>query len=143
MKKHTLKIFGRGLWLLCLALAGFTTDGKPRKMQNLASGLWGGLHITINIENGSATVNYDCAHGTISGPFKIDSKGNFSFTGNHMRERPGPTRMDGDSQGQPAHYTGWTDGKKMTLVVTLAESKEEVGKFELEHGRSGRIFKCK
>ena len=35
------------------------------------------------------------------------------------------------------------DGKKMTLVVTLADSKEEVGKFELEHGRSGRVFKCK
>jgi hypothetical protein len=143
MRTHTLKIFVASLFLLCLVLAGFATDGKPRKMQNLASGLWGGQHITINIENGSATVNYDCAHGTIAGPFNIDSKGNFTFTGHHVRERPGPTRADEDQSGQPARYSGWTDGKKMTLTVTLADSKEEVGKFELEHGKYGRVFKCK
>jgi len=143
MKKHTLKIFVAGLFLLGLGLAGIGTDGKPRKMQNLASGLWGGQHITINIENGSATVDYDCARGTISGPFKFDSKGKFSFTGKHVREHGGPVRSDESQQGQPARYTGWTDGKKMTLIVTLADSNEEVGKFELEHGKAGRVFKCK
>ncbi len=40
-------------------------------------------------------------------------------------------------------YTGWTDGKRMTLTVTLPNRKESVGTFNLTLGGRGRVFKCR
>jgi hypothetical protein len=128
--------------LLILQTAFLAIEGKPRKMQNIPTGTWGGQHIKIDVQNGSATVEYDCAIGTIAGPLKLDSKGKFSLSGTHATEG-GPTRIDGPGKGQPARFTGWTDGKKMTLTVTLGDSKEPIGTFELEHGNPGRLRKCR
>jgi len=140
MNSRTLKL-AVGL-ILSLGIVYFAIEGKPRKMQNIPAGTWGGQHIKIEIANGSATIEYDCATGTIDGPLKLDSQGKFSLTGTHVREG-GPTRIDGPGKGQPARFTGWTDGKKMNLTVTLADSKEALGTFELVHGNQGRIRKCR
>lgn len=126
--------------LIMGALVTFTVAKKPRSFVN---GSWGGQHIQINVENGSATIEYDCANGTISGPLKVDSRGRFSLLGKHVREHSGPIRMGEDRSGVPARYTGWTDGKTMKLTVTLTGSKTEVGTFELTHGSIGRIRKCR
>lgn len=104
--------------------------------------MWGGQHIQINIENGSARVEYDCANGTILGPLKLDNKGNFSLTGTHTPER-GPIRLNNPRKGQPAVFTGWTDGKKMKLTVTLEDSKTDIGTFDLQLGNPGRLRKCR
>ncbi len=116
---------------------------RPRKMQRLATGTWGGPNIRIEVESGSATINYSCANGTIEGPFNLDSKGRFTWRGSHTREGPGPIRVDEEGNGSPVIYTGSVKGDTMTLTVKLADTNEVVDTFTLKHGSAGRVFKCK
>jgi hypothetical protein len=122
----------------------FVAIGQAKKPQRaIANGKWGGQHIQISITNGSAQIEYDCANGTITGPLKIDSHGRFALRGIHNIEHGGPVRDDENQKGEPAKYSGWTDGKKMTLTVTLVNSKTEIGTFQLTRGSEGRVFKCR
>jgi|SRR6266536_662287 len=132
-------VFGFSLLFILV----FPAVARNQKMRILPEGNWGGPHIMISVEGKSAAVEYDCAHGTIEGPLTIDGEGKFSFSGRHVRERGGPVRQGQAEDGHPAHYAGWTDGKKMTLTVTLMNTNEEVGTFELTHGQQARLFKCK
>lgn len=116
---------------------------RPRKMQRLQTGTWGGSHISIEVGPGSATINYDCANGTINGPLTIDSKGRFNWRGTHNRERPGPMRIDETSNSRPAIYSGQIKGDTMTLTLKLANSNEAAQTFTLKRGSGGRVFKCK
>jgi hypothetical protein len=126
--------------LILAASATFVWAKKPR---SIASGTWGGQHIQMSVAKGAATIEYDCANGTIAGPLRVDSRGRFSLLGKHVRERGGPVRIGKDNEGAPARYTGWTDGKTMKLTVTLVDTKTELGTFELTRGNSGRVFKCR
>ena len=142
MKLHNWKIVLSVCIVLSCGSAYSALDGKPRKMQNIATGTWGGQQINISIEGNAATVEYDCANGTINGPLKVDRNGRFSLSGTHVREHGGPIRADEKPPSQPARYTGRIDGKKMTLTVTLPNSNEKLGTFTLTHGQSGRLRKC-
>lgn len=123
---------------------GFVSMVQAKKPRTIANGSWGGQHIQMSVSHGSATIEYDCANGTITGPLKIDSRGRFELRGIHHVEHGGPVRIDEkQSGGEPAKYTGWTDGKKMKLTVTLVNSKTEIGTFELTRGDAGRVFKCR
>jgi len=103
---------------------------------------WGGDHLRLLLTETEGTLEYDCAHGTIDEPFVVDSAGRFVLTGTHTREHGGPIRRDEKPDDHPARYTGATDGKKMTLSVTLTDSNESVGTFTLTRGRAGRVVRC-
>jgi hypothetical protein len=113
---------------------------RPRTIPN---GTWGGQHIQIVVTNGAATIEYDCATGKIAAPLKLDSHGRFVLKGTHAAEHGGPTREEESGGGEPAQFSGWTDGHKMKLTVTLTNSKTDIGTFELTRGSEGRIFKCR
>jgi len=115
---------------------------RPRKMQRLGIGTWGGAHIRIQVNERSASVEYDCANGSIEGPLTLDSKGRFNWRGFHRREHGGPIRIDEKPNSTPATYTGWIKGDAMTVTVKLEGSDEPLGTFTLERGTRGRIFKC-
>ena len=127
----------------CL-VAGLTASSLARgkRQKYMTDGVWGAQHIRVQVEKGSATIEYDCAHGTITGPLKLDSKGRFSLLGTHVREHGGPIREGENQKGSPARYTGWTDGRTMKLTVTLVGSNDSVGTYTLTRGQSGRIWKC-
>lgn len=115
---------------------------RPRKMQRLSTGTWGGSHIRIEVGPRSAAIDYDCANGTIDGPFTLDSKGRFSWRGSHNREHGGPIRIDEKPNGRPAVYSGAVKGDTMTLTVKLADNNEVIETYTLKRGSSGRVFKC-
>ena len=58
------------------------------------------------------------------------------------RHRPGPTREDDNTEGEPARYSGVVDGESLTLTITLVKNSEKVGDFTLAHGKIGRIRRC-
>jgi hypothetical protein len=89
-----------------------------------------------------ATVEYDCASGTIDEPISLDSRGNFSAVGTHTPGHGGPALIDEVPERHPAQYVGSTDGKTMTLTVTLSDSGEQVGTYKLVRGASPAVFKC-
>jgi hypothetical protein len=142
MKYNHLKLALSACLILCSGVAYSVIGGKPRKMQTIPTGNWGGSSIRINIEGSKATVEYDCANGTITGPLKLDRNGKFSLKGTHLREHPGPVRMNDERTGEPALFSGWTDGKKMTLTVKLINSNQDIGTFTLLKGQDGRLRKC-
>ena|SRR5436853_7937321 len=134
----------RVILTLCLiSSVALTSFGARRKMRRIPDGAWGGMHIRIEVAGGSAKIEYDCAHGTISGPLLVDSHGRFTLRGTHVPEHGGPIRQEDLRAGQPARYSGWTDGKKMTLTVVLSNTKETIGTFNLVRGQDGRVMKCK
>jgi hypothetical protein len=129
-------------WTLALsALLACATSAAERG--RLKAGSWGGPHIRLDVaEDGTAAVELDCAHGTIPVPIVPDSQGSFQVEGRYVREGPGPVREGQGEEGSPARFAGQVDGGKLTLTITLAGSDEEVGTFELTHGRTPRLTKC-
>jgi hypothetical protein len=108
----------------------------------MANGVWGGQGISLEINDSGAEINYDCAHGSITGKIVPDREGKFVVKGLHVREHGGPVREEEDKTGQPVTYRGSIDGETMDLTVTLSETKESIGTFTLTRGKSGRIRKC-
>jgi len=97
--------------------------------------------VNLTIGRASALVEYDCAHGTIDGSFMVDAGGRFDLAGTHVPESGGPVGAGGQP-AHPARYTGSTDGKTMTLTVTLTDTGQVLGPFTLTFGIAGRIVKC-
>jgi hypothetical protein len=113
----------------------------PEKKQNrVASGVWGGPNVRMDVIDTGASLQFSCSSGTIDEPIVID-KGRFQVKGTFTRQTPGPTREDGPKP-QPATYRGSVEGQSMTLAVTLNSSKEQVGEFTLEFGKPGRVRRC-
>src|SRR5262245_10002217 len=113
------------------------------KRRRITSGVWGGEHIRLEATSQNATIEYDCAHGTIDGPLLVDSHGKFKVKGTHVREHGGPIRSGESGDAHPALYSGSTNGKQMTLTVALSDTKESLGTFTLIRGQEGRLWKCK
>ncbi len=127
--------------LLVVSLLLISVTAKTQKMHRIATGLWGGQHISIKVGTKSATIEYDCASGVIDGPLVVDSNGEFSLHGTHKMERGGPIRADAEPRGHPATYTGSIKGNTMTLTLKLAGFDDET--FTLEKGKPGELVKCK
>ena len=108
----------------------------------LANGVWGGQGVSLEVNDGGAEIDYDCAHGTITGKIIPDREGKFVARGFHVRERGGPVREEEKRARQAVTYEGSIAGETMTLKVTVDESKEAIGTFTLTRGKSGRIRKC-
>lgn len=109
--------------------------------QRKISGLWGGQGISMEVTDSGATLDFDCASGSITEPIVPDNAGKFSAKGLYARQRPGPTR-EGEDESQQAIYSGVLDGENLTLTITLAKNSEKVGNFTLAHGKMGRIRRC-
>jgi hypothetical protein len=118
--------------------AGEQNKSEPKTM----TGIWGGMHISLEVTDTGAEVSYDCAHGTVGGPIVPGPDGKFKSRGTHVKEGPGPTREGQDERGEPADYSGSIDGDTMTLTVTLPNTGETVGTFTLTKGARGKIRKC-
>ena len=104
---------------------------------------WGGEHIGLTVLSaGGATLEYDCAAGTIDQAIVAGSDGNFVVQGTHTRGHGGPSRDGEIPDRHPARYAGWTDGKEMRLTVTLTDTGEKLGDFTLVRGQSPRVFRC-
>jgi len=109
----------------------------------LEVGTWGGPHIHLEVAKDSATIEYDCAHGTINGPLMLDRRGRFSYSGTYSLEHGGPIRMDEKPNARPVRYAGVVSGKTMKLTVTFVDANEEPEVFTLVLGGPGRVFKCR
>ncbi len=134
-----------------------------QETKTLPQGSWGGTHIGLSITEGGASLEYDCAHGTIDQRVELDADGRFDVRGTHEEETGGPppeisiSNMDEPDQtktpvatpraastgrGRPARYTGQVTGRKLTLTVTLTDTNLPVGTFSLVYGALPQIRKC-
>jgi hypothetical protein len=113
-----------------------------RKVERIPRGEWGGTHISMNVGERSATIEYDCAHGEIAGPLNTDGEGKFELRGTFTPERGGPIRADETQRAQPAIYSGTIKGNTMSLTLKVTGS-DETETFTLEKGKAAELVKCK
>jgi len=126
--------------VVCLLI--FSGAVYSRMMTRIPRGEWGGVHISMNVGDGSATIEYDCAHGSIEGPLTTDGERKFKLRGTFTPERGGPIRADETARSQPATYSGEINGNTMKLTLRIGDS-DDTETFELEKGKAARLVKCK
>ena len=130
-------------WMTTFAALLSCVSASSADRSRLAAGVWGGPHIRLDVaEDGTAAVEFDCAHGAITEPIVPDGQGAFRAAGTFTREHPGPVREGREGAGRPAVYAGKVEGERMTLTITLAGSGEELGSYELIRGKTPRLTKC-
>ena len=88
--------------LLGLCLLFLTGQGSPQRRHRVkhpanktsarvATGVWGGPHVRLQVSDNGGEIEYDCAHGTIAQPLVLDAQGHFSVAGTHdQSSRPPP-----------------------------------------------------
>jgi hypothetical protein len=117
--------------------ATHTATGSPRRLK---PGTWGGNHLTLEISENEVTLEFDCAHGTISQPLTLDETGRFAVAGTYVREGPGPVRQ-GAKQDTEAQYSGRLSAGTLTIIVHVPDATD-IGPFTLTEGRQGKVTKC-
>ncbi len=119
------------------------TTMPTTKTERARTGTWGGQGARLDVTEGGGTVEFDCAHGTISEPLVPDEIGHFEVRGTYVRERGGPVRIGAEEKGQPVIYIGdLSDQKLLTLTIKLADSKDVVATYTVTHGKNARLRKC-
>lgn len=127
------------LGALLMVLGGCGTTTAPDAV--ILTGSWGGDHAVLDITATMASIEFDCAHGTLPVPLMLN-RGGFDVTGDFVQEHGGPIRSDETVDRQPARYSGTVSGSRMTLLVRLTATGQDLGTFTLTRGVSGRVFKC-
>lgn len=137
------------------ANAGNVRAGNRDRTQTggntVLDGTWGGPEIRLDIAESGAKVEFDCAHGTIDQPFKVDKDGHFDLKGSYQSENGGPatnvtpSKENGEAaerNARPAIYSGTVTDNVMKLKIKLVSSDKPIGTFTLKHGSEARIHKC-
>ncbi len=109
----------------------------------LSTGIWGGEHISLQVTEGGATIEYDCAHGTISRGILVDRRGRFVVEGTHVEEHGGPVRVNEQLNGYPVQFTGRVSGKRLKLTVKRRDTTKIIGIFTLSYGQEASLVKCR
>jgi hypothetical protein len=146
---NTTTFFGHGLVLCMLVIMGQNSscgrspaNSNEKTRTQALKGQWGGPDIALEVTSDGINVEFDCANGHIDEPIIPDSEGNFSVKGTYVREHGGAMRSDENVDSSRAVYKGKISGDKMTLTVTFPDGAVDVGPFNLERGKQGRIHKC-
>jgi hypothetical protein len=114
------------------------------KSDGLPSGTWGGEHISLQVaERGDATIEFDCAHATITQRIILNRRGRFRVAGLYFEEHGGPVRANGESDGDAVSFDGRIEGRTMKLTVTHAATGEIIGTFTLVHQQEPFLVKCR
>ena len=133
-------------WLSATAivLAGCGATA-PTKLAHVPLGSWGGDHIHLTVNDANATVQLDCAHGTIDAPLITDRDGRFDVAGTFVQEHGGPIHEGEIPDSHPARYVGRADRSSMTITIRLLDNPQAIGligPFAAELGRPPRLVRC-
>ena len=127
---------------LAVALLAAAIGANGQRTTAVKQGAWGGTGMIMTVARAGATIQFDCATGSITKQLRMRKNGTFEAVGTFTRSGPGPVRIDRDPQASGVTYKGKVSGKKMTVTVTDAKTGEDLGTFPLIRGGSGRLHRC-
>jgi hypothetical protein len=108
----------------------------------LEPGTWGGQNIRLDITADGGSLDFSCAHGEISEPFKLDREGHFDVRGTYTPESHGPTRQGAEPVALAAHYWGAVVDEVMNLQIGVDGPPQVSDTYKLTRGRYGKVMKC-
>jgi hypothetical protein len=121
-----------------------TNEGADMERNDrLATGIWGGEHIRVEVTDSGADIEFDCAHGSIDQPIVLDSRGTFNVKGKYTPQHGGPIQRDEENNDRLVRYVGLVKDQEMTLTISNDNLKETIGSFTLTHGSEGKVMKCR
>ena len=149
-------VLAASLALLATACLSSTSSGTPLPTRatvpgiardgtwsgSVSAGTWGGQHLGLVVTPAGATLEFDCAHGSISGPILLDSAGRFDVAGVNIQEHGGPIRQGEIVPSVAVHYFGTVSGSSMDLSFRAVADSLSGGPFHLALGRPPQVFKC-
>lgn len=110
--------------------------------ERLPDGSWGGQHIGLIVTDTGATIQYDCALGTISQPLLLAPDGAFTWHGVHYPGHGGPVRIDEPPNAHAAVYTGHATSDRLTLTLDVPDLGMPPQTFTLVRGGAAMVFRC-
>jgi hypothetical protein len=118
-------------------------EPAPGPITPLQVGEWGARGVAMQVHAGSSSayLEFDCAHASIPVPVSTRA-GKLDVTGIYVQETGGPILNNDNMNPRPARFTGTTDGKTLTLKISLTDDNTTVGTFTLTYGTVGLLHKC-
>ena len=133
----------RTFWTCLLSAVLVGCGSSPTASSPMVlSGVWGGEHVTLTVDDTRSHLEFDCAHGDILSAFKPGADRTFAVSGTFVREHGGPIREDEKADVRPAMYTGSVTGQTMQLTIRTTDPDTAIGTFTLTRGAPGRVVKC-
>jgi len=108
----------------------------------VGKGEWGGTGIAMTVTDTGATIQFDCAAGTITKQMRIKRDGSFIAEGTLTRNGPGPVRRDSQPIGRAVIYKGKVNRRSMSLTVTDAKTGEKLSDHTLTAGGAANLHRC-
>jgi len=136
------QVFATCAALLMIALVACLTAGAQDSGSD-DSEVWGGRDISMHMTAAGASIEFDCAQGSVTEPIKPNAAGEFRAAGSYTPELGGPVRKDNPPRAQPATYKGTISGNTMHLEIILADKTQQPPSFALTKGSEGRVVKCR
>ena len=131
----------RALLLPIAAALGLSACAGVPKQPTHLSGQWGGPHISLLLQGGLGTIEYDCASGTIDTVVNPAPDGRFTASGTHRPGQGGPVRVGQIFISHRATYSGTVEKDEMTFSGRL-EDGTILGPFTLTRGSQGELLRC-
>ncbi len=127
-------------WLIAglVGLAACSGGGAFFRPGPLAAGTWGGDNAGLIASDTSAHVHIGCTLGNVHQAIVIDAVGRFDVPGVYSITAY-PVHRGPD---HPARFTGWTDGRMMSLTVTLTDTAVALGPVQLVFGQDPQMGPC-
>ncbi|MGA7573257.1 MAG: hypothetical protein WCA97_04680 [Terriglobales bacterium] len=120
-------------------------DSTHSPPASVSLGLWGGPDLEMQVTPHGATLEFDCAQGTISEPLALDQSGTFHARGS-FQTQGGAARKVQPSGGINVIYSGNLRGETLQIEFTVGENagenKQPPQKFTLIRGQAGNLKKC-
>ncbi|HLI62934.1 MAG TPA: hypothetical protein VKV05_06015 [Terriglobales bacterium] len=143
MKLDPVLTFLSALTCALLLLGNAKAIGQQGAGSESSGEVWGGRGVLLKMNAQGATLEFDCARGTILQPIKPDANGEFSVSGTYSRERGGPVRKGNPGNAAPAIYKGSIQGDTMQLEIIPEDSGQALPALTLARGEAGRLVKCR
>lgn len=112
--------------------------GTPARLGRVPIGTWGASDAGMLVQELSAHVHIECTKGDIPTAIPLDAENRFAVAGTYNVDAYPVDR----GILHPARFTGMTDGRTLTLTVTLTDTGRVLGPVGLTFGVEPQMTVC-
>ena len=130
------------VFVLLLALVPTQISAGQSAAGKATLGTWGGPDLQIEVTENGATLDFDCAQGSVFEPLLLDAKGHFQVKGTFQPQLGGPVKKDQSSTSRDVEYAGAVEGDTMQLEFSPLPNRALRQRFILVRGQPGKLRRC-